>query len=90
MQSVTHIAGNIVDINGRTIQRCSLCGDKLIDSKNMEIPQAPNGQVLHVGTWEVGRLVRHYPGDPEHWVLIEETLDAVLPLDSCIALVEEP
>jgi hypothetical protein len=29
--SVTHIAGLIVTVNGRLIQRCAVCGEKLVD-----------------------------------------------------------
>lgn len=87
--SVTHIAGPVIEIGRRKIQRCSVCGEKLCDN----LPHL-QGRVHAVSTsgdpgflsWEAGRLVRvdgvsqymlnHVDGDP-------------LPSDSCISLMEE-
>jgi len=38
MTSTTHIAGPRIEACGRIIQRCSLCGEKLCDSKNVAMP----------------------------------------------------
>lgn len=38
MQTVTHIAGPVMNIDGRAIQRCAVCGEKLIDSRGMMGP----------------------------------------------------
>lgn len=34
--AVTHIAGFVISIDGRSIQRCALCGAKLGDTKRFE------------------------------------------------------
>jgi hypothetical protein len=82
--SFTHVAAAPVNAEGRIIQRCALCGFKLLDSQGVEM-HAPEGQPVPVfTTWEPGRLVK-------------VTADAVqvmlpkakhLPPDSCLPLVE--
>ena len=52
-----HLAGNVVYIKGRAIQRCLICGYKLIDSKNCAMPVDEDGTVPEFPTWEVGSLV---------------------------------
>jgi len=86
--TTTHIAGPALNIGGRTIQRCSLCGEKLVDDLRMASPVNPDGSAPSVGTWEVGRLVQVEGGNPTRWSLLPDT--DKLPADSCISLVEEP
>lgn len=86
MDSVTHIAAPHVIANGRTIQRCALCGEKLVDDKGAAMPLRPDGSPDSVGTWEAFRLVRVTAGNPQHWELLDES--DRLPEDSCLALVE--
>lgn len=86
MNSTTHIAGPAITACGRLIQRCSLCGDKMVDSKGMMAPINPDGSTPSIGTWEVGRLVRVTTGNPQHWELLPGT--DKLPDDSCLELVE--
>jgi hypothetical protein len=83
MNSVTHVAGHKVEVAGRTIQRCALCGDKLIDDLNEARPEGSGP----TPTWEPGRLVRVTAGNPQSSVLLPDTDQ--LPDDSCIDLVEE-
>ena len=84
--STTHIAGNHITVNGRTIQRCALCGEKLIDSKNQAGVIGPNGELPGVATWQPGRLVSVSGGNPSRSVLLPDA--ERLPDDSCIDLVE--
>lgn len=85
-ESITHIAGCDLNIDGRVIQRCSLCGHKLIDSLNESRPLKPDGTAPKVPTWPVGRLVRVSGANPVQSVLAEDT--GKLTEDSCITLVE--
>lgn len=85
-RSVTHIAGPAITVDGRTIQRCSLCGDKLVDSKNAMAPVNPDGSIPTIGTWQVGRLIQVEGFNPKRYLLLPDT--DKLPEDSCIDLVE--
>lgn len=38
VDTVSHIAGPAMAICGRVIQRCAVCGEKLVDSKNVAAP----------------------------------------------------
>lgn len=82
MTTVTHIAGPAINAAGRTIQRCSLCGEKLVDDKDCAAPEGSGP----IGTWQVGRLVQVEAGNPTRYSLLEDT--DVLPKDSCLELVE--
>jgi hypothetical protein len=85
--SVTHIAGPALTIcGGRVIQRCSLCGEKLIDNRHEASPIGPDDMPDKRPTWEVGRLVRFSGTNPQSQVLLEDT--DKLPDDSCLDLVE--
>lgn len=81
MDSVTHIAGHSITVRGRLIQRCALCGEKLVDSLNTA---SPDGRPI--GTWEVGRFVNVTFGNPSRSVVLENS--DKLPDDSCLSLVE--
>lgn len=89
MNSVTHIAGAVIRLDGdcRVVQRCSLCGEKLCDSKNTAMPQNKDGTWPEFPTWEVGRLVRVTPGNPMSYILLDDTKK--LPDDSCVELIED-
>lgn len=85
--SVTHIAGPAITACGRLVQRCSLCGEKMVDSKNTMVPCNPNGSAPDpIPTWPVGRLVNFSGGNPDHQSLLDDT--DKLPEDSCINLIE--
>lgn len=80
--TITHIAGVRLDVCGRVIQRCSLCGAKLCDSLNTAAPLNPDGTVPEYPTWPVGRLVQVDAGNPTRSLLLHDT--DKLPSDSCI------
>ncbi len=85
--TVTHIAGPAITACGRLIQRCSLCGEKLVDSKGCAMPLKRDGTADSIGTWEVGRLVQVTVGEnPTRSLLLPDT--DRLPDDSCLELVE--
>lgn len=87
MDSATHIAGPPITVNGRVIQRCSLCGYKLCDNLRVMMPTKEGEETPVFPTWEVGRLVRVTEGNPTGYILLPET--DKLPDDSCIDLVED-
>jgi len=86
-KTTTHIAGVVVRIGSRVIQRCALCGDKLIDN-DMAGAEVPEDQVnTPFPAWEVEALVRV---DGNMYEAIEARPDHKLPPDSCLALLEAP
>ena len=85
--TVTHIAGNRIIADGRVVQRCSLCGEKLCDSNRVEMPRNADGTMPEFPTWEVGRLVQVTAGNPTQHLLMPDT--DRLPKDSCLELLEE-
>jgi hypothetical protein len=86
LTTVTHIAGPRITACGRIVQRCSLCGEKLCDSKNAAMPLNEDGTAPEFPTWEVGRLIRVEEGNPAEYLLLPDT--DRLPDDSCLALLE--
>ena len=84
--TVTHIAGQAICVRGRWIQRCSLCGEKLLDSLRAAAPLNPDGTQPEFPRWECGRLVRVTAGNPRSEVMLPDTDQ--LPADSCLELVE--
>lgn len=85
--TVTHIAGVTLTVCGRVIQRCSLCGEKLCDSKNCAMPLNEDGSVPEFPTFETGRLVQVEEGNPTRFSVLPDT--DCLPDDSCLVLVED-
>lgn len=90
MTTTVHLAGNRVCIEGRVIQRCLVCGYKLVDSKGMVTPDDDD---RGVPTWEIGHLISVSGGDgvtgysdigDTHQPFFEATWQ-----DCCINLIEE-
>ena len=88
-ETVTHVAGPAITACGRVIQRCSICGEKLVDSKGCAMPVSTSGHMVgKIGTWEVGRLVQTSVGEnPRRYILLPDS--DKLPEDSCLDLLEE-
>ncbi|HEY1187694.1 MAG TPA: hypothetical protein VGE74_08555 [Gemmata sp.] len=84
--TVTHIAGCAMNMGGRWIQRCSVCGEKLLDSNNAAAPLNPDGTVPEFPRWECGRLIQFTAGNPRREVMLPDS-DRI-PADSCLELVE--
>jgi len=83
--STTHLAGPIIGIHRRRIQRCSVCGLKLAD--NASYPLKADGTVEDLPVWEPHWYVRQ-EGEPPVWTGLGPAGEAI-PLDFCIELVEE-
>jgi hypothetical protein len=90
--TMSHIAGHAVDVGGRWIQRCIICGTKLVDTQtNLGPPPdvTPDGPLtkITVRIWAQGVIVEIKNG-----VQIDrggfEELDE-LPDSICIGLVED-
>lgn len=84
--TTTHIAGVRLDVCGRVIQRCSLCGFKLCDSLGVAMLLNPDGSDPEFATWQTGRLIQVEEGNPTRWLMLPDT--DKLPDDSCLSLVE--
>jgi hypothetical protein len=84
--SVTHITGICMYTPGRAIQRCGLCGEKLLDSKGQMGPIGPDGSPPQFLQWPANRLLRWHDGNPRHEELLPDT--DKLPDDICLELVE--
>lgn len=85
--SVTHVAGPFIGLSStnRAIQRCLICGEKLIDTKNQA---SPNGEPSSF--WRAGALIKVEGSQPACSSDIGDFLtDSELPDDLCISLVED-
>ena len=89
MNSTTHVAAPYVALNGRLIQRCAVCGEKLNDSKNEMAPVRPDGSAQEPLHWPPMRLVRVTHGNPSRWEVLDEPADGKMPDDSCFDLIED-
>jgi hypothetical protein len=81
--TITHIAGPRMDMAGRIIQRCVVCGQKLADSQNRMELANPDGNVSTFPTWEPGALVQIESGNPTRYSVIEDDGGKIGP-DYCI------
>ena len=94
--TVTHVAERAIDIHGRVIQRCCVCGQKLIDALVKNQPADGRGKPKPIFTWAPGDLVRlaidgpqtkEEPAKPP--VLAGHFNTDALPPDFCIDMVEQ-
>jgi hypothetical protein len=85
--TTTHAAGPVVRINGRTLQRCIICGYLLVDSSVYAPILDDQGRPQPHPTWPVSSLVR-FAGKSQVTVGTFESKEQTLPPDICIDLVE--
>lgn len=90
--SVVHLAGTPVALNGRAIQRCLICGEKLADSLGCMVPE---GDDRGVGVWPVGAWIEQvsYGGFATEYAVLYQTESpefegAAIPAGCCVELVE--
>lgn len=87
--SVTHVAGPVIKVYNRLIQRCPICGEKLIDNYGFIPKKKSDGTKTKIQTWREGALVRYRTSElvPS---LVGDFWDEQqkLPKDFCLALVE--
>lgn len=88
---IVHLAGNAVCLDGRIIQRCLICGEKLADNLNCAMPVEPDGSDPVFPTWGTGAWVEidgnrsskvGESENPEMW-------GEQIPENSCVSLVEQ-
>lgn len=87
-----HLAGNDVRIERRIIQRCLICGYKLIDVDLDRIAfVSSNPDDKGFSTWAVGHLIEVTEGNPTQYADIGDTKQPQFNAqwsDCCINLVE--
>lgn len=54
---IVHVAGMEIDVRGRIIQRCAICGEILIDIQTGVISGAFDNNPATYPTWTMGRMV---------------------------------
>lgn len=81
IESVTHVAGPAHVLCGRLVQRCSVCGEKLLDSYKDEVTDA-----RRYGAFAVGVLVRVREKARTSGGMLSDA--DRLPVDFCLSLVE--
>lgn len=81
-ETITHISGPCLCVSGRTIQRCALCGAKLIDSEGTMSPMREDGTFPTFPSWEPGRLIQVRAGNPTESILLPDS--DKLPPDNCL------
>lgn len=89
--SITHIPGKVVQIGPRKIQRCGVCGEKLVDNLLFLQGRVAVESTIGVvqdgpGFWEVGDPIRQ---DGNYWSVIGHQDGQPLPDDCCVKLVGE-
>jgi hypothetical protein len=89
-QSVTHVAGPYVGIDGRAVQRCMWCGAVLVDTRGQMGPVGPDGEPPTVCFWATGALVQVSGDNPQRSLDVGrfDEVGKPLPTDFCIDLVE--
>lgn len=90
---IVHLAGNDVTIEGRVIQRCLICGYKLVDvrlDRIMMMSTKEDDNRLPV--FSVGHLIEVTEGNPTSYIDLGDTKQPLFDAswdDCCINLVEE-
>jgi hypothetical protein len=74
-----------MDICGRIVQRCTVCGAKLCDNEGVMMPVI-DGKPPVYATWPEGRVVRVILGNPTYTEVLPD--DEKLPADACIVGME--
>ena len=88
MNTITHFVGPRMDVCGRIIQRCSVCGAKLMDSEGVMMLANPDGTPGRFATWPEGQIIRTTLGNPSHTLLVLDD-DCRLPEDACVRGMDE-
>lgn len=84
--SVTHLAGPVVTIQGRAIQRCAVCGEKLCDNLNMAALLEEDGSEPIFPVWQEAAFVQM---EGSRTSQIGSLRRDPIPPDFCLALVEQ-
>lgn len=87
--SMVHLAGIVITVGTRVIQRCSLCGAALIDAESSLMAELTPKGIKHlspesVSRWVCGTLVEVDAGSPTRMTHIEPEVEDKLPENTCI------
>jgi hypothetical protein len=84
---MVHLAGVDVFVEGRHIQRCSICGFALIndDLARMAVPAGESDR--RPSAWAVGSFVEVTGSNPQQSVLVSDGADGRLPEGCCCSVV---
>lgn len=83
--TVTHLAGPRIDVCGRIIQRCSVCGTKLCDSLGAMMPVNRDGSPPVFPTFPEDRMIQVTLGqNPTRYLPLPPS--DKLPPDACILM----
>ncbi len=78
IETVTHVAGHAVKFGNRTLQRCLICGEKLVDTADPDTIQTP---------WPEWTVVKQEHGywhsNKQNFLKLKQ-----LPEDICLNMVE--
>ena len=83
--SVTHVAGPLIKVGPRIVQRCPVCGEKLNDSRDLANAASSDGPPEFL-SWVEGALVQ-FQGARQS-VVGDFFQVTPLPDDFCLELVE--
>jgi len=86
MNSIVHMAGPVIHLNGRAIQRCPICGYKLVDTKGMMTVLDGEGNA-EVKMWIPGQAIEVTEGFPTEFRILPEI--TVWPENNCFVLCED-
>lgn len=83
--TISHFAGPRMDICGRIVQRCAVCGAKLCDSDGVMVPLNLDGTTPLFPTFPEGRVVQVAVGNPTRYLVMPDT--DKLPADACVEFI---
>jgi hypothetical protein len=81
-ETITHFVGPRMDVCGRIIQRCTVCGARLCDSQDVMMPYQLDGRPGEYATWPEGRVIRVTLGNPTRTEVLPD--NERLPSDACV------
>ena len=87
-KTACHLVGVYVLIEGRLIQRCCICGKKLIDCIE-EVKKCKNDEDINKLVFPPNGLVREKNGRFKVISQLKKNIENNLPQDLCIDLVEQ-
>lgn len=89
--SLVHVAGTVFRCEGRVIQRCAVCGVKVVDSAEAPPILDDKGKPVDTKVWVAGDFVELVPrviNTPERLVFVGHWNTDPAPVNFCLELVE--
>jgi len=79
--TLTHLAGLPVCVRGRLVQRCAICGARMVDSDGRYILRTKDGSP-GPPHWPLGAMVQVRAGSQTEYVVLPDS--GKLPEDNCL------